>query len=68
MDMATNWWIRHQQERLDKSYWIESEVAGYPLQRRYACPYCKEWQFGMTNYCPHCGKEMRKEEFRNADL
>ena len=40
--------------------WEERPSEDWISIRRWYCSECGEWQtYGMTNYCPNCGADMR---------
>ena len=46
--------------------WIEElhpEGVNPYFARRFVCSLCNDWQtYGKTDYCPNCGKRMKREE------
>lgn len=43
--------------------WEERPSEDWISIRRWYCSECGEWQtYGMTNYCPNCGADMRERE------
>lgn len=46
-------------------YWVEidphKDVEGW-IECDYQCSICKEISWEGTNYCPHCGAKMDKED------
>lgn len=45
--------------------WIEGRKYGKDhgeMIDAYSCDYCGYQQYRKTNYCPHCGADMRESE------
>ena len=53
-ETPATWIVEYESENGSDSYGLFS--------RRYRCPKCGDWQtYGMTEYCPNCGKPMAEE-------
>ena len=51
--------------RYCKGNWEERYIEDAPMlmRQRYYCSECGEWNtYGKTNFCPHCGADMREED------
>lgn len=52
-------WFKDSADR-PQGEWEERPSEDWISIRRWYCSECGEWQtYGMTNYCPNCGADMR---------